>query len=402
MEPKTAICPACKKQIEVDALEIVDFCKHCGKPLNTQDAIKLYADSVANDKNSRKPAQEAIDKFNAILAHDCILAKLYLDSMVQKDYPDLFNKRPLQDIASLENKLPDFRLKIIHDGLEQFYLSNKHLADMYYRLLCAYANALINKKCGKTFTGEIPYLKLRLGNIVELLDDIVEDISMSTRYPKDSAYGKKWAKLEEDIKYYEQIHAKQGYDNKYLQFVKDEIVHWNNESASVFISSLSDKKITLHRGGIIGGIASHKEGCEIRGTIAFIMRLENFLSPGTDKPFTRIDKENKEKVKKEAKEKEKAAQKAKYDKAYNEELEFWTKYIDLLKRRKASDALKLLERKKTRVSQCKAEMEKFKNVLFSIKYTGDVAELDAEAMARRATEHLKPAEPTTTDKSKQK
>ena len=402
MELKTAICPACKKQIEVDALEVVDFCKHCGKPLNTQDAIKLYTDSVANDKNSRKPAQEVTDKFDAILKHDCILAKQYLDSVVQKDYPDLFSKRPLQGVKSLDEGLTGYHIYSIESDMSDFYPLNKHLADMYYRLLCALTNALINKKCGKTFNGEMPYLKLRLGYIVEKLDEIVEDISMYNRYPKDSAYGKKWFKFEEDIKHCEQIKAKQGYDNKYLKFTMDEILKWSHEEVPVFTSSLNDKKLVLHRSYIVTSIAFRKEGCEMRDILALVRRLENFLSPGTDKPFTQIDKENKEKAAQKAKEKEKAEREEKYNKAYNEELEFWTKYIDLLKRRKASDALKLLERKKTRVSQCKAEMEKFKNVLFSVKYTGDVAELDAEAMARRATEHLKPAEPTTTDKSKQK
>ena len=42
MESGKAICPACKKEIQVNPTEVVDVCPDCGKAFSTKNAIELY------------------------------------------------------------------------------------------------------------------------------------------------------------------------------------------------------------------------------------------------------------------------------------------------------------------------------------------------------------------------
>ena len=282
----TAICPACKKQIEVDSSEAVDFCKLCGKPVVINDAIKLYKDTIERNQTTSKPSKEIVDKFNAIVAQDYKAARIYLDDVVKKQYPSLYDYR-LQYVTSMDGDIDGFGIYTDEANLIKLYTLNKSIADMYYKVLCACTNALIKKKCKQTFTGELPFLKLELGNIVNKLENIVKDVELANANRGDSRYGNAWQKLMDDIKHCKNISIKQGYDNKYINFtIKNILDFWSKK----YVAPGSSVAQTC--GTYIDFFVSRKDGKLLHNKDLFIL-LEEFLSPAAYKVWTKIDKEDK-------------------------------------------------------------------------------------------------------------
>ncbi len=85
MEDISVFCPLCKQQQTVNSSEEVIFCSSCNKPFSVKDAIKQHKDNLERNEASKRPSNEAIAKFNAILAQDYKLAEKYLVDVIKKN-----------------------------------------------------------------------------------------------------------------------------------------------------------------------------------------------------------------------------------------------------------------------------------------------------------------------------
>ena len=389
----TAICPVCKQQIEVDSAEIVDFCKLCGKPLDVKQAIKLYTDDVAErqkqEENSRKPAQEVIDKFNAILAQDHVLAQQYLISIVKRDYPKLDISFFLTDDNYSDCFTRDYFASLPIDKFNELYSSNPYIANMYYKVLCAYVNTKYKQTFNVTFTGGLPFAKLLLANCEKCLDHIVHDINRTSEFLIREQLDKHiqwtlyaWVSFERSVKKCESVLGDEP-DDAYVYYIVNRL--WKVPSTSIY-----------------SFLTGQKQKCEIDDISGLRSHIRNLLSAEEKQKNEARQKKMDKELKKAQKAKEQAERELKYQQAYDEELAFWTKYIDRLKSGKTKEALALLDGKKTRRSECQGEIDKYKLVVFSWKYTGDVNSLNAEELAEKSVPYLKPINSTKTNSPKQK
>lgn len=345
MELKSAICPACKREIEVNSLEEVDFCKLCGKPFAINDAINLYTERVERDAAAKKPSDGVIAKFNAILAQDYKLAQRYLDDIVRKEYPKLplpyslwhyeASRFANTDLFHLKDRIKSLKTELdkTEEGFKNLYSLNPQIAEMYYKLFCEAINALFNENRDLFFTrhlkycppliGDLPFLKLRL---IDLEDRV--------RYAQD------------DVIRYEFLCGKE-FDDVYISATISQLPFWGKEYCRK---------------------NSYVNTAEINKDVKnLISCLEKFLSP-TKKAEQRA--------------KETREQEEKKKKKLEKELAFWREYIELLKAGKTKAALVLLKKKK-KPSQTD-EFAKFKKGLFTVKYKGDVALLNAETLAENS------------------
>ena len=401
----TAICPTCKKQIEIDSAETIDFCKLCGKPYNTQEAIKLYTEQVVSNQNGRKPAQEVIDKFNAILAQDCVLALQYLGDVVQKEYPKLYDTfhlkgeyfsrgSSLHSISSLGSEISGRELSSIYNVkmgsfnvvvncLHEIYPLNTYIADMYFKVLCARVNYVLKEKLNKSFSGALPELKIRLGSMEDRLNDIVYDIYCANKnnysflsYSQDELL-LGWKELIEIVKEHADLRGKE-FDDEYIMYLIDFLDRYSHSTKRNHI--FHDAQMVLYGEDFVCGpyianfISKHNIKCDICSLDDLSKYFEGFLSLQGKK-----QRETQRRVEK----------KATYTNAYNSKLSFWLHYIELLTAGNIKEAQTFLEKDKERTEVYWTEIVKFKKSVFGVKYTGDVASLDAKKLTELSVQHLK-------------
>ena len=366
MKPVAVICPSCNCQTETDQDEEVNLCKLCGKPFATKDAINLYTKSVERNANSRTPSQEVIEKFNAILAQDCNLAKLYLDDILKKDYPKL--------LWSFSNGILCFHNE---EQYKNLYSLNPCIADMYYKVACAQANALYKEKYNLTFYGALPFLKVNLANLKDGLHSIAYFIEREEYLTKTENY---WSKTSNFVKNSEELRncrpKVREYWNRILECAEKYYHYQGKEYDDEFILYLIDivERFAADCSISVNNFINSCRSIGIKSLKALVTYFfEEFLSSGGKKALI----PQREKRKKEIHEAKMA-----------KELTFWNKYISLLKSGNVKDAMIYLESGNSINEVCKEELAKFKKGIFGVKYTGNEYELEAEALAERTLKNF--------------
>lgn len=392
MELKLAICPACKREIEVNSLEEVDFCKLCGKPFAVKDAVNLYTARVERDAAAKKPSGEVIAKFNAILAQDYKLAQRYLDDIVKKEYPKLdISFFPTENqILHLDyvNKYTTVYLKFdsVEMGFKNLKEANPWIAEMYYSLLKPLLNDCIGQKYNWTITGELSFLKFRLlfletdlKEVVSLID-LAEQVKRKNDFELEKQYTKKvtgcWLNICNYINHYGDFIGKEC-DDEYIYHMVDMINQW-----SVQTHYSKEVGYSICCGKYIDDFLARKYISRINSISGLITCLESFLSSAEKK---KLAEQRAAEVKRREKEKRAEEKRKKEEQEWRKiekELAFWREYIELLKAGKAKEALFLLDKHK-KPSQTD-EFAKFKVGLFTVKYKGDVALLNAEMLAENS------------------
>ena len=345
---ENGICPACKREIEVNTAEEVDFCKHCGKPYSTKDAVRLYTENQRYVKAAKKPSDEAIAKFNAVLAQDYKLAQKYLEGIIKKEYP-MLSLPVIPDASKIiyfgkedEYKEDDYSydgypeiVKRFERDFENLRSANQWLADMFYKLLPHNLFTL------KTLKMRLYNIKHRLYCLNLFSNDY--DVSYITRRNNADNLTIIWKSIENDIAEQKHLCGKE-FDDSYVDSAINEINHCKAYNINSFLAT----------GLCVPDDMRNKRVSDLAAS------LEDFYSP--------------------AKKRILAAQRAEEEKkALEEEVAFWRGYIDLLKAGKAKDALELLTKKK-KPSQTD-EFSKFKKGLLGVKYKGEVALLNADTLA---------------------
>lgn len=366
MELVTAICPECEREIEVNTAEEVDFCKHCGKPYSVKEAVELYAENKRYNEAAKKPSDEAIKKFNAVLAQDYKLAQKYLEDIIQKEYPPECGRllripepgfRCYRAPIRLYDTFNYYKEKDINDAendLQTINWVNPHIAEMYYKIFCAHINALYKKEDNNNYSGELAFLKLRLrdtrkkliwAGITECLADICKTVSG-----------------------YESL-FKQDYDDKYVCDLVIEVEKLLSSKTYKNGIWISNKELLKQNGNPEGDNA--------------LDGLNRLLSAAGKKKLEERRAAEEKRRKEEVRAMELKIKKEAEQKAFSEELHFWGDYIALLKAGKAKKALFMLDKNKK--SSKTGELNKFKVGLFSVKYTGDVSALNALTLLDLAT-----------------
>lgn len=364
----SAICPNCEKEIAVNPTEEVVFCNFCNKPLNVKDAIYLHIEHTERSKAAKKPSDEAIAKFNAILEQDYKLAKTYLDDIIKKDYPRECEKHLAFGFGGKEShwNVPAFLSQYLYeyertiDRIQQYlqyiYSVNPYIGKMYYAIFCRHINNLYKQEKGCVFNGELAFLKLRLINFTRYLNYFVDRITL---YPKSY-----WETIEKNIAEHNRLFELE-YDDEYIDSL---------------IKSIND----LRYKSILECMRSY--GVNVNNVF---LSLENYYSPAKKEKIKKAREEEKRLKEKAEKEKAEAEKKRKYKEAFDEEVFFWQRYIDLLKSGKTKRALALLETKPTSKGVYLSEFAKYKRTLFGYKYTDDVSSLQAKTLAELSMENYK-------------
>ena len=373
-----AICPACKQQIEVDSAETVDFCKLCGKPVDTQTAIELYTDSVAErqkqKENSRKPAQKVIDKFNAILAQDCKLAQYYLEELLKKEYDGLYYKRIYMEqvLDELDSALSvnyydekRKRLDKISKEFENLSAINPSIGEMYRKLLCGYINEFVKTKANVTFTGELPYLKKVYWDINGRLDSVFNAIGTSNKLDLSIAWGKLYCDT------FSIYYPEQGTDDEFIFYLIENIYRYEH-STKIKENRYSTEHVVCGY-YIATHIAINKNEYRAKNLDDIAKRLAEFLSPDGKKKFEKMSQEHERQLQDE------------WENIYNVELPFWQEYVTLLKKGKIKEAYGYIMNSVNKQYPYSYEISLFQKGLFGMKYKGHIASLDSEKEARSAT-----------------
>ena len=418
MEKQLGLCPSCNQQIEVNPSESVDFCPSCGKPYSAQAAISLYkenetkrieldakreAERIWREKNGRKPSDEIIEKFNAIGAENCDLAKQYLDDILKKEYPtmpipsfgifdslDYFStylksnadrrytwayirssnawKRVEGDITTLESILNELRSV------------NPWIAEMYYKVLCAktsiYSPLIKTSTCPHfSLSGGLPLLKLSFFYLDKNLTYIGEEMHGYTRRPdylKEDSDLKgiiaAWIQLEAEITHFDYLRGKE-FNDAYINALTSSF-RWTGDYQRRFLYG----GYTSLAGAINEFLSEQKVNCRFRTYGALVGYIESFLSPeGVKQREERKEQERQAKA---------AAMKLEAATA------FWKTYIDLLKAGKIKKAQAWLETTQNRTEAYEAEAPKFKKGVFGVKYMGDIASLKADELATLELKNL--------------
>ena len=379
MELKTAICPACKQQIKVDASETIDFCKKCGKPLNTKKAIEFYTDSVEQEKKRHKPSDQAIEKFNAILAQDSNLAEQYLEELQRKEYGGVYYSIDIENIfKTLEtfDRIIKFKDKLdylveVKKKFEQISEINPHIGEMYRKLFCGYVNEQVKLKTNRTFTGELPYLKLIVGDINDWLDAVVSEMfeqsKKHTEFPSMhwrilSINTSKWS------------YPAQGNDDDYVLSLIENIYNYEHLTKNEEINSSYSNNIVC--GYYISWVVERRKvKTNINNLSQLATNLSELLSPNGKQQFEKMSQEHDLQLKNER------------EIVYNVELAFWREYITLLETGKIKEAFNYITTNPlANSSLARYEQGLFKKGLFGMKYKGNIKLSDAEHTANFITD----------------
>lgn len=328
VETALGICPNCEKQVTINSSELIIFCDFCNKPFNVNEAIGLFAEGAARNKASKRPSDEVITKFNAILAQDYKLANEYLEDVIEKEYPPECRKYiSFRFTDALREELICYSmLSYLHsfpDRLKKIYSVNSFIAGMFYQILCQHINALLRKECHAIYSGGLASLKINVGNINNIMHmdslnlyNLERDIRESERFSNEYNDGK-------------------DYDDKYI----------------------SD---------IISVLSSFTNIIRFGSQVAFLIKiLSNFCSPEKRKEIEKTAEMIIEKRRK-----------------WYEEIEFWQRYIAILKLEGVSEALTLLESKEPSTARAD-ELQNFKKGFWGVKYLGNISSLNAEDLARK-------------------
>ncbi len=380
MEDISVICPLCEKQLKVNPLEEVVFCSFCKKPFAVKDGIEQLSCNEA----AKKPSNEAIKKFNAILAHDYKLAEKYLEDVINKEFSEnckkylLFRYSSYSSLSSMDLDTLSNGKKAIEENLNGIRSVNTCVAEMYYKILCA----SVNNKLQHSFNGELAFLKILLQNVEERFSSSLQyyanysaedtselfDSVRQTCMPivRDISNGisqyECWLQEEYDDDYIKYIICKiSGLRNLYVKYKRVKFTSYRTESYES------------------GFFISKALGENYFNTVEenMIKMLEALYSPIQQ-----------EKIKREREEEARLEKEKKYKEAFDKEVAFWDSYIALLNINKIKKAYELLKTA-TYTKAYKSEIVKFKKGLFGFKYLGDVAMLQAEELAELSVEDLK-------------
>ena len=340
-----AICPSCGKQVKVNPEEDIVFCRFCNKPFEVCKAIaeqkERNAEQAKRNKAAKKPSNEAIAKFNAILKQDYKLAETYLLDVIKKEYPpecqSLFKYEYQKSWYYLKSYATGFdslknaneNLKCMEDSLERIFSVNPHIAKMYYAILCAHVNALYEKEKLGNFSGQLAFVKIRLYDIKKNLYDVSDKI--------DRPYYDPYNFRREQLKRIEDS----VFDCTYCAYPCE-----YDGSDDIYVDSVIHTVIFCLRGKT--------------NIVLTVEHLTELYSPA-----------KKEKTKKEI---------AEWKELVKKETVFWKEYADLLHAGKAKKALALLE--ETKKPSETDEFAKFKKGIFGVKYLGETWKLNAQELAK--------------------
>ncbi len=208
---------------------------------------------------------------------------------------------------------------------------NSYISEMYYKVLCTRVNQLNLIGPNHSYSGELAFLKLQVGNIQDSLKEINEKKFSSRRQAEEI-----WARIQNSIlQYYSSIHK-----NNYINWSRQE---YDDEYIIDLIATIK---------------ASRKDLNSLYGDIDFLIAsLALWLSPKT-------------------------REEQGYKESYGEDIRYWKRYIQLLKDKKIKEAYELLIKNTQCMDSCKSEIAKFKKGLFGMKYLGNVYSLEADTLAR--------------------
>lgn len=342
MEDISVFCPLCKQQQTVNSSEEVIFCSSCNKPFSVKDAIKQHTEYLERREASKKPSDEAITKFNAILAQDYKLAEKYLEDVINKEYAQNCKKYLIFRLSLNSTAVPISSWQLVYQPpykcnsnaeeirkrLDSIRSVNSYIAEMYYKILCANASG--------RYKGELAFLKIHAYNIQNRLKEIYE---RSHDQAKEV-----WFDISNDIRRYKHW-LEQEYDDEYIIDLIATIKDLSKKLSSI----CSDVHIVL-------------------------TTLTSLLSLKGHEKMKYCEEEKK------------------YKELLNKEVAFWKNYITLLNIKNINEAYKLLKNKSYRVKNIepyKSEFAKFKKTLLGAKYLGDVSLLRADTLAELSVNNLK-------------
>ena len=377
MKTVSAICPECGQEIQVNPSESVDFCKLCGEPIDVKGAIEFYEETVAEraqeEENARKPSEQTVKKFNAILARDYKLARQYLDNLVKNEYPNL--RVPVSYISKLTSELSGrdslFKCTIYLPDAEKdinnLYSVNPYLAEMYYNVISVQVNTILGRY-NYCATKGLGLVKLRLVTIEQTLKYIDEEITKVYRNEEEEE-----RRNPVYISRYDEIQSSKSHIDSFWKSLDTYSKNWlfplGPEYDDAFVISIIKSVERYASGGRIDiyNESKYVSRGELENLEALIIRLEGLLS----QPELQVRKELR------------AKREAEYKKAYQEEVAFWQEYIRLLNAHKAKKAQAFLETAKRRADVYQSEISKFRKELLGVKYIGNPNLLSANLMAKR-------------------
>ena len=342
MDTLPAICPECKKQITINTSEIIEVCQYCNKPVRTSDALLLYRYQKTMEGNSKFAVGDEREKFYSIIDKDYELAKDYFVSYVSREYPKLYDEKLLyyyfyfigaKDTGTSTERVLLETIRGIKDRLEYVREINPAIADMYYKLLCTYVNRLLMEKGKSEFMwglrGELPYLKLHLGDVASRL--------------------KKPDNFKMIVDKYRYLQGKE-FDDDYILYVIEGIDRY------YAFSKYQDELVDLMAAflSVDGRSSLPSRRKKINGETDFVL-----LSA-----------------------RKKLAERM---------VPFWQAYIALLKEGKIAQAQRHLNMGNgfAYTDEVKRENSKFKRGFFKLKYKGDIADLNAQELAEKDVKNVK-------------
>lgn len=279
---------------------------------------------------------------------------------------------------------------------EAIELYTEH-AETDHKLSCEAINLQLKKDTGKTFSGELAYLKQSLGSIENRLYDVISAISLARQFPSYvNAAVAKWEKLVSDITQCKHLQRKE-FDDKYILYTIDFIDRFITEMTEAYDNTSLGHSINMRVmcGRYIADFVSEKKiYCGMHDLFDMTDYLAKFLSTAGKKKLTL----QRNKLIREREKAHREHQEKRYKEAYEKELPFWQEYVDFLKAGKVKAAFEKVNRmavadlSKAYTSRnlaskqelCKTEVVKFKKGLFGYKYTGDISAIKAETFAELA------------------